>query len=375
MAIYELTQEEIRELKPTSFQNVGIKERGDLQRILKEHINVIAPNTIIIAEEFGEWEDSRRRIDLLGLDGEANIVVIELKRVDERSYMDLQAIRYAAMVSTLTFDDAVDIYGRYLQLVGKDGDAKSLLLEFLGWEEPDDEQFAQDVRIVLAAEDFSKELTTTVLWLNERSIDIRCIRLKPYRDENRIFLDVQQVIPLAEAEEYQIKIREKEQKERLTRTQKYERYIIRKNFWTQLLDRARSKTDLYANISPSEYNWIGAGSGIRGLGLNMSITKHEAMVELYIDRGKDAEEENRKIFDYFYSHKAEIENKFGDSLEWQKLDEKRASRIAKKIRLGGYRDEEENWLKIHDAMIETLIKLEKALRPYINDLPSKLRKS
>jgi hypothetical protein len=374
MAIYELTQEEIRELTPTSFQGVGIKERGDLQRILKDHIHVVAPNTLIIAEEFGEWEDSRRRIDLLGLDSEGNIVVIELKRIDERSYMDLQAIRYAAMVSTLTFDDAVDIYGRYLQSIGKDDDPQRLLLEFLDWDEPDDALFAQDVRIVLAAEDFTKELTTCVLWLNKRSIDIRCIRLKPYTDEQRVFLDVQQVIPLAEAEEYQIKIREKEQKERLTRTQKYERYIIRKKFWTQLLDRARSKTDLYENISPSEYNWIGAGSGVRGLGLNMSITKHESMVELYIDRGKDAGQENRKIFDYFYNHKEEIESKFGDSLEWQKLDEKRASRIAKKIRLGGYRDDEDIWPKVHDAMIDSLVNLEKALRPHINNLSTVIRK-
>lgn len=35
---------------------------------------------MVIAEEFGEWEDSKRRIDLLGLDREANLVVIELKR-------------------------------------------------------------------------------------------------------------------------------------------------------------------------------------------------------------------------------------------------------------------------------------------------------
>ncbi len=375
MAIYELTSDDIRELKPTSFQSAGIKERKDLQRVLKENINVISPNTLIIAEEFGEWEDSRRRIDLLGLDSEGNIVVIELKRTDERSYMDLQAIRYAAMVSTMTFDDAVDIYSRYLQSLNSEGDAQRLILEFLDWEEPDDDQFAQDVRIILSAEDFSKELTTAVLWLNKRSIDIRCIRLKPYTDGQRIFVDVQQVIPLAEAEEYQIKIREKEQKERLTRIQKSERFDLRKKFWSQLLERARLKTDLYANISPSEYNWIGAGSGVRGLGLNMSIKKHESMVELYIDRGKDAEEENKKIFDYFYNHKEDIEEKFGDKLEWQGLSEKRASRIAKKHRLGGYRDEEENWPNVHDAMIDTVIKLEKALRPYLNDLPSILRKS
>ena len=54
--------------------------------------------TLVISEEFGEWEESRRRIDLLGLDKDANLVVIELKRTEDG---ELQSIRYAAMVSTM----------------------------------------------------------------------------------------------------------------------------------------------------------------------------------------------------------------------------------------------------------------------------------
>ena len=39
-------------------------------------VEVIAPDTLVIAEEFGEWEDSRRRIDLLGIDKEGYFIVI-----------------------------------------------------------------------------------------------------------------------------------------------------------------------------------------------------------------------------------------------------------------------------------------------------------
>jgi len=42
-------------------------------------------------------------------------VVIELKRTEDGGHMELQAIRYAAMVSAMTFDGAVEIYGRYLR--------------------------------------------------------------------------------------------------------------------------------------------------------------------------------------------------------------------------------------------------------------------
>ena len=57
------------------------------------------------------------------------------------------------------------------------------------------------------------------MWLNDQGIDIRCIRLKPYDDEGRLLLDVQQIIPLQEAEQYQVKVREKILRERIARGQ------------------------------------------------------------------------------------------------------------------------------------------------------------
>jgi hypothetical protein len=212
-----MTQNAIQPISETTFSEVGIKERGDLQRLLRERIEIISPNTMVIAEEFGQWEDSRRRIDLLGLDKDANLVVIELKRTEDGGHMELQAIRYAAMVSAMTFDNVAQIFGRHLQKHGRDEDAQAEILEFLEWEEPDEDQFAQDVHIVLAAAEFSKELTTAVMWLNERDIDICCIRLKPYRDGERLLLDVQQIIPLPEAEEYRVQIKEKQKLERTAR--------------------------------------------------------------------------------------------------------------------------------------------------------------
>ncbi|MCG7988389.1 MAG: hypothetical protein ABW157_19825 [Candidatus Thiodiazotropha sp. LLP2] len=217
MAIYEITEDGLDKIPETDFSSEGIKEREDLQRLLREQVEVISPNTLVVSEEFGEWEDSRRRVDLLAIDKDANLVVIELKRTEDGGHMELQAIRYAAMVSTLTFEKVVDIYGRFLSKLGKEIDPATSVLEFLGWDEPLEDEFAQEVKIVLASRSFSKELTTSVIWLNERGLDIRCVRMKPYKDGVRTLLDVQTVIPLPEAEDYQVKIREKQQKERNSR--------------------------------------------------------------------------------------------------------------------------------------------------------------
>ncbi len=217
MAIYQINDDEIIPIQETSFSERGLKERADLQRLLKKQIEIISPDTLIISEEFGQWDESRRRIDLLGIDKAANIVVIELKRTEDGGFMDLQSIRYAAMVSTLTFERVIEVFGRYLKENNLDEDAREVVLEFLDWEEVDEDQFGQDVRVILASAEFSKELTTTVMWLNDRSLDIRCVRLKPYKDGDRTLLDVQTVIPLPEAEAYQIQIRAKQQKERQSR--------------------------------------------------------------------------------------------------------------------------------------------------------------
>lgn len=209
MPIYELTGERLIELPVTSFSTFGIKERYDLQRLLRDQIGLISPETLIISEEFADWSDSRRRIDLLGIDKQANIVVIELKRSEDGAHMELQAIRYAAMVSAMTFEKASEIFGRYLHNRNRHDDPTQSLLDFLGWATPDEQAFGEDVRIVLASADFSKELTTSVLWLNERDLDIRCVRLRPHMDGGRVLLDIQQVIPLPEASEYLVGLREK----------------------------------------------------------------------------------------------------------------------------------------------------------------------
>lgn len=217
MAIYEIRADGFQEVEETSFSASGIRERADLQRLLRTNVGVISPETLVISEEFGEWEDSRRRIDLLGVDKDANLVVIELKRTDDGGHMELQAIRYAAMVSAMTFERAVEVYSEYLGRIGSDLDPLSSLLDFLEWDEAEEDSFAQNVRIVLAAADFSKELTTAVMWLNEQGLDIRCVRIKPYVYGDKILADVQQVIPLPEAEDYRVRIKEKQQRERAAR--------------------------------------------------------------------------------------------------------------------------------------------------------------
>lgn len=227
MAIFRFNNNNFEKVEQTKFSSEGILERQHIQNALKKQIEIISPNLLVISEEFCEWEDSRRRIDLLAIDRDANIVVIELKRTETGEHMELQALRYASMVSTLTFKRAVEIFEKYLKSIESDLNPQEEILSFLGWsEEESKDEFANDVKIILVSSDFSKELTTSVMWLNERDLDIKCYRLIPYKMENEVLIDVQQIIPLPEAESYQVKIKEQKEEKREARksAKDYSRY-------------------------------------------------------------------------------------------------------------------------------------------------------
>jgi hypothetical protein len=145
-----------------------------------------------------------------------------------------------------------------------------------------------------------------------------------------------------------------------------ERYGIRKQWWSELVERPDAK--LHAHITPGAYAWIGTSSGIRGLSLNYVVFQEETAVELYIDRGKDAEQENKAIFDRLFAHKTEIEKAFGGPLSWQRLDNRRASRIRYTRPGGGYRSPPEQWPAIQDAIISAMNRLDAALKPFLKQL-------
>jgi RecB family endonuclease NucS len=129
----------------TTFEQEKLFERRDLQRLIRADVSVLSLDLMVIAEEYGEWEDSNRRIDLLCLDKESHLVVVELKRTEDGGHMDLQAIRYASMVSSMTFDELIGAHARF---VGGDEayqKAESAILRFLKLESPSEAKLDDEV--------------------------------------------------------------------------------------------------------------------------------------------------------------------------------------------------------------------------------------
>lgn len=368
MAIFQVKSTGLEPVSETTFGAEGIFERKHIQKLLREQIAVLDDTLLVIAEEFGDWLDSSRRIDLLCLDRGARLVVVELKRTEDGGHMELQALRYAAMVSTMTFDQVVDTLARARNRSDPDPEAaRKEVLGFLGWTDVDEDEFAQDTRIVLAAADFGKELTTSVMWLNDRGLSIRCVRLKPYRmQDGTLLIDVQQIIPLPEATEFQTQIGVKKQAERKSRS---DRDDMRLRFWEALLAYARTRTDLHANRSATEGGWVSGSVGRGGFSLTYSTRQRESQVELWISLGAGQAARNKAAFKALEDQRIAIEEEFGGPLEWQELPENDGCRIRFVLE-GGYRTPLEQWPAIHAGLVDAMIRLDRAMRHRVAALNS-----
>lgn len=55
MSLFEMGEEEFNPLPLSSFNTLGVKERGDLQRLLRSQIHVLGEELHVISEEFSDW--------------------------------------------------------------------------------------------------------------------------------------------------------------------------------------------------------------------------------------------------------------------------------------------------------------------------------
>ncbi len=197
-----------------TFNALSIWERAHIQEWVRQAPEVLGEELLVVSMEFDRFKQSADRLDLLALDRRGNLVVVELKRDGLASYADLQAIRYAAMVSTMTIEKLLPYFVYYQQKYVGAADmtitrAQELIQEFITQNDTFTE-LSNRPRIILCSENFSTELTATVLWLNQAELDISCVRIVPYKIGDNVVVVPIKIIPLQEANQYMIELENKE---------------------------------------------------------------------------------------------------------------------------------------------------------------------
>jgi len=75
-------------------------------------------------------------------------------------------------------------------------------------------------------------------------LDISCVRLSLHKIDNKLVLSADQIIPLPEAESYQIEVRQKRREERVSRSTKKDRSLFTITFEDAVYEQGFKKSDI-----------------------------------------------------------------------------------------------------------------------------------
>lgn len=225
MFVVNKDKNRITQIKSCSFSELGFKEREHLQEWLEHNPDAFGEDLLFIQKEFDGFDDTRERLDLLAIDKQGNLVIIENKLDDSGRNVTWQVLKYASYCSSLSKQQIKDIYQAYLVRNGSSENSEQNISEFLNAEDFGEIQLNQNQRIILVSGNYRKEVTSTVMWLlTKYNLKIQCFKATPYSFDDQIFLDIKQIIPVKEAEEYTIRMAEKAQEEQSTQDELKGRY-------------------------------------------------------------------------------------------------------------------------------------------------------
>lgn len=181
MFLIDKENNKLTKIKQTTFHELGFKEREHLQEwIAKEPTCLEEDGLLIIQKEFDGFDGTNERLDLLALDHSGALVIIENKLDDTGKDVTWQALKYVSYCSTLSKTQIVSIYQAYLDKQGKGENAEDKLVEFFDGKSMDEiELNEQDQRMILVAGQFRKEVTSTVMWMINHNISVKCFKRLP----------------------------------------------------------------------------------------------------------------------------------------------------------------------------------------------------
>ena len=189
------------------FARLGLQERRDIQEWVAANPGILGDDLLIVGKEFSGFDRTSERLDLLAVDWDGKLVIIELKRDDTGADAHWQAIKYASYFRHATADDVIGMLARYGEM--PEAEAANRLLQHL--QADDFAALNHDQRIILASHRFAPEVTSAVLWLNEKSPYenlITCVQLIPYFDprSDALYVQASTIIPLPGVDNYVVKV-------------------------------------------------------------------------------------------------------------------------------------------------------------------------
>lgn len=326
MFILDQSSNQLQKAKVCSFKELNLEERKHLQEWIANEPSSLGEELLIIQKEFDGFADTKERLDLLAIDKQGRLVIIENKLDDSGRDVTWQAIKYASYCSSLSKAEIIQIYQKYI--AGKDINAEESISEFMNGTPIEEIELNTDnsQRIFFVAANFRKEVTSSVLWLSNFGLNIKCFKVTPYQYNDRVLIDFDQIIPIKDTEDYTIKMATKKQEAAqeagATTVRRNKRYI----YWQEFIEYNKKVNGPYAASNGTPDAWLGKSVGIGGMSCNVTINNASTSTELYINFGDKTT--NKEAFDFLHHYQTEIDKDLSAyKLNWQRMDDRVTCRI------------------------------------------------
>ena len=292
--MYRLNRERnlLEEITETTFYESNLKERQHIEEWLRKNPEIMGEELLIIGHEYDDFENNER-IDLLAIDKEGNLVVIEVKRDNSGISVDFQALKYVSYMSRRTLKEIIAIYSKYIDDNSLQLDPIQEIMEFFN---VDDESLLNNMinntqRIINIGKELDKRVLSVCAWLYENGINVKCISIKPYKYNEEIFIDTNQIIPPEKIEEYYINKKSRTSNQEI----KSDNKVIK--FLSSIVENINSMSNL--NIKyPGKRYYLGAYN-IKNANISfcISYSKRNAVASISAESSKkDATDILKRIF-------------------------------------------------------------------------------
>jgi hypothetical protein len=363
-------KQKVVEPRKLEFSNLGLKERAHLQEWVADHPSALGEELLIIQKEFAGFSGTKERLDLLAVDKKGNLVIIENKLDDSGKDVTWQALKYASYFAKSTTAQIIAIYQKYL---GTSANAESKLVEFLDGVTDASEISLNKLnsqRVFFVAGSFRLEVTSTIMWLRERHMDLQCIQVTPYEVGDRVVIEFEKIIPGKESEKYLVTLADKKTEDENASENAEKRKFERGAFWKDFIEYCKQNNGLFSSSSGTSDVSLSASfnegdTKIQGFNVNVYIAKQKCCTLVYFYANDSALNEAR--FKTLEKHKSEIETKLvGYSLIWDYVEGRKTQQIRVERDLSYINQAKQE--EIFQFFVNSSNKFKEVFGDYVNEL-------
>ena len=190
---------------------------NDVEEILRTSIDILCDDEeymLIVGRQVKNEKSGRS--DLTAIDNYDNIKRDSKDIENRKEAFEFQAIRYAASYATIdSVDDLIKkVYAPYIEKYRDEFELGELtsyelgirkLNEFLRVKNAEN-RFNKKQKIILVASDYDAQTLSAVAWLNSNNVDMSFFKLKPFKINGEVYIDLENLLPVADYGDYYVSL-------------------------------------------------------------------------------------------------------------------------------------------------------------------------